>query len=456
MMILKKAVPRRAVLRGLGATVALPLLDAMVPAFTALAQSPARPVRRFGITYVAMGQARNIGGEIDYWTPKTVGQLELSQILQPLAPYRDQLVVISGLDNKPGDSRLGDPGGAHSRVCPAWLSGVHPKPTVAADFEAGTTIDQIAARELGKQTELPSLEMSLFSTEFAGACETGYSCAYTNTVSWASPNRPLPMENNPRAVFERLFGDSGSTDPQVRLARMRTNRSILDSVSDKARRLTNRLGSRDRVKLTEYLESIRGIEARIQKAEQEKTTQELPRLDSPAGIPDAFPEYCQLMYDLQLLAFQADLTRVITFMMVRDLSQRAYPECGVPDAQHAISHHQEDPATIAKYAKVNSYHVSMFGYFLEKMRTTNDGDGSLLDHSLLLYGSAMGNSNRHDPKDLPMMLAGGGAGRLQGGRHLRYEQTPVSNLYMTLLDKLGAPTDRIGDADGQLEGLWNL
>lgn len=456
MVITRKGLPRRTVLRGLGAAVALPLLDAMVPAFTALAQSPARPVRRLGITYVAMGQARNIGGDLDYWTPKQVGSLELSEILQPLEPFRDRLVVVSGLDNEAANSRVGDPGGAHSRCCPAWLSGVHPKPTVAADFEAGTTMDQIVAKELGRQTELPSLEMSLFSTEFAGACETGYSCAYTNTVSWASPTQPLPMESNPRAVFERLFGDSGSTDPAVRLSRMRTNRSILDSVNEKASRLATRLGSRDRVKLTEYLEAIRGIEMRIQKAEQEKAMHLLPTLDQPAGIPDAFEDYCKLMYDLQLLAFQADLTRVITFMMVRDLSQRAYPECGVPDAQHAISHHQEDPATVAKYAKVNAYHVSMFGYFLEKLQATPDGDGTLLDHVLLLYGSAMGNSNRHDPKDLPMLLAGSGAGTLKGGRHLRYEHKPVANLYMTMLDKLGVSADRLGDADGRLEGVWDV
>ena len=456
MIITKKAFPRRAVLRGLGATVALPLLDAMVPAFTALAQSPARPVRRLGITYVAMGQARNIGGDIDYWRPKTEGALELSPILQPLAAFRDRLVVVGGLDNPAGNSRPGDPGGAHSRVAAAWLSGVHPKPTVAADFEAGTTVDQIVAREFGKATQLPSLEMSLFSTEFAGACETGYSCAYTNTVSWASPTRPRPMENNPRAVFERLFGDTGSTDSAVRLARMRTNRSILDSVNEKAVRLQNRLSTRDRVKLTEYLDAIRSIETRIQKAEQETTTHELATLDQPAGIPNEFEEYCKLMYDLQVLAFQADLTRVQTFMMARDLSQKAYPQCGVPDAQHSLSHHQENPESIEKYAKINAYHVSMFGYFLDKMQATRDGDGTLLDHTLLLYGSAMGNSNRHDPTDLPMLLAGGGAGTLKGGRHLRYPGKPVSNLYMTMLDKLGVPTARVGDADGQLEGVWDL
>ena len=365
--------------------------------------------------------------------------------------------MIGGLDNPAGNSRPGDPGGAHSRVAAAWLSGVHAKATVAADFEAGTTVDQIVAQEFGKATQVPSLEMSLFSTEFAGACETGYSCAYTNTVSWASPTRPRPMENNPRAVFERLFGDTGSTDPAVRLARMRTNRSILDSVSEKAVRLQNKLSMRDRVKVTEYLDAIRSIEARIQKAEQETNTNELATLNQPAGIPNEFEEYCKLMYDLQVLAFQADLTRVQTFMMARDLSQKAYPECGVPDAQHALSHHQENPESIRNYATINTYHVSMFGYFLDKLQATRDGDGTLLDHTLLLYGSAMGNSNRHDPTDLPMLLAGGGGGTLKGGRHLRYPGRPVSNLYMTMLDKLGVPTtDRFGDADGQLQGVWDL
>lgn len=456
MIITKKALSRRTMLRGVGATVALPLLDGMVPALTALAQTPAHPVRRLGVTYFGMGTARNAAGDIDYWRPKTDGGLELSPILQPLEAHRDRLVVVSGLDNKPALSHPGDPGGAHSRICPAFLSATKAKATVGGDYACGITMDQVAAKELSKHTQLPSLELSLFGTEFAGACETGYSCAYLNTISWGGTTQPMPMENSPRAVFERLFGDSGTTDPAARRSQMRAERSILDAILEKTASLKNRLGARDRVKVTEYFDSIRSIEQRIQKAEADDGIRELPLLTAPTGIPDAFPDHAKLMYDLQLLAFQSDMTRVITFMLVKEATSKAYPESGVPDGQHGLSHHGENPETIARYAKLNAYQITMFGYFLEKLQATNDGDGSLLDHTLLLYGSGMGNSNQHHPGDLPILLAGGAAGRLKGGRHIRSEGTPVANLYVTMLDKLGVPVERIGDSSGALQGIWDL
>ena len=456
MIITKKALPRRTVLRGMGTTLALPFLDGMMPALTALAQTPANPVRRLSITYIGNGVARNAAGDIEYWRPKTEGPLELSPILQPLEAHHDRLVVVTGLDNKPGFAVRGDPGGAHSRISGSILSGVHPKATIGGDYATGVTVDQLAAKAFGAQTQLPSLELSLFGGEMAGACETGYSCAYVDTVSWASPTQPLPMENNPRAVFERLFGDSGTTDPQARLGQMRRERSILDAIVETTVGLQRRLGARDRAKLADYLESIRSLEQRIQRAEADDTTRELPLVTRPAGVPDSFSDYCKLMYDLQVLAFQADLTRVNTFMMVKELSNQAYPESGVPDGQHGLSHHNENPETIAKYAKLNTYQITMFGYFLEKLQATADGDGTLLDHSLLLYMGGMGNPNMHHPGDLPVLLAGGAGGRLKGGRHMRFEGTPIANLYVAMLDKLGVPVERMGDSTGELRGIWEL
>jgi Protein of unknown function (DUF1552) len=441
----RKILPRRTVLRGLGATIALPLLDAMVPALTAQSATSANAVRCLSLIYIGNGVAPG------YWTPRGEGRaFEMSPILEPLESIRDHLVVLSGLDNKPGLALVGEPTGGHGRVAPAFLSGVHAKPTEGADFKAATTIDQVAATQLRGVTELPSLELCLESPELAGSCDVGFSCAYTNTICWTGPTTPLPMENNPRAVFERLFGDTGSTNPALRLERLHERRSILDSLRQRVSRLQQKLGPRDRSKMTEYLEAIRDVERRIETAEAQ-SARELPVVDQPAGVPPTFAEHAKLMFDLQVLAYQCDLTRVITFMMVREISNRSYPEVGVSDAHHALSHHGEVPEKIARLAKINHYHTQMLAYYLEKLRSTPDGDGNLLDHVMVLYGGGMYNSNQHDTHNLPLLLAGGGVGRLEGGRHIRFKEgTPLTNLHLTLLGKLGVMAERVGDSSGEL------
>ena len=450
-IITKRAIPRRTVLRGLAATIALPLLDGMVPALSAHANTAAKPVRRLGVVYIGNGAV------MPAWTPATTGgAFEVSPILAPLAPFRDRLLVLTGLDNTPADALQGEPPGGHGRVSAAFLTGVHARPTEGADFEAGISIDQIAARELGQETQLRSLEVGMDSTEMAGACDAGYSCAYVNTLCWRDPTTPLPMEHNPRAVFERLFGDSGSTDPAARLASMRSDRSVLDSVTEKVTRLRSQLGSSDRAKFSQYLESIRDIERRIQKAEAQGV-REMPTTEQPVGVPATFEEHAKWMFDLQVLAYQSDLTRVITFMLARELSPRTYPETGVPDPHHSLSHHRENPEQLAKMTKINAHHAKMFAYYLEKLQTTPDGEGSLLDHVMILYGSGMGNSNEHDPHNLPLLLAGGGAGEIMGGRHIRYaEGTPLTNLYMTMLRKVGLRVERIGNSTGELEEVSDI
>jgi hypothetical protein len=330
------------------------------------------------------------------------------------------------------------------------------KKTEGADIHAGLTMDQIAAREFGKETQLASLELALESVEFLGACDGGYSCAYTNTISWRSPTTPMPMENDPRALFERLFGGSNSTDPAARQIQIEKERSILDSVVDKVARLQRELWPRDRAKLNEYLEAIREVERRIQKAE-EQSTRELPVVDQPAGVPATFEQHAKLMFDLLVLAYQCDLTRISTFMMGREVSQRAYPELGVPDAHHDTSHHQNDAAKLEKLSRINTYHMKMFAHFLERLRATPDGDGTLLDHSMFIYGAAISDSNVHMHDDLPLVLVGGGAGQIKGGRHLRFPKgTPVTNLHLTVLDKLGVPLENLGDSTGRLEQLADL
>ena len=452
MIITKMALPRRTVLRGLGAAIALPLLDSMVPALTALAQTPANPVRRLGVVYIGMGAAPG------YWTPEgeSATAFELSPILEPLEPFKNRLVVVSGLDNEPAVTRIGEPGGGHGRISGAFLTGIHAKATEGADFQAGISIDQIAAAEIGQQTQLPSLEMQLDFTELSGSCDAGYSCAYQNTLCWRGPTTPLPMENDPRAVFERLFGDTGSTDPAVRLARVKSDRSVLDSVLERVRRVQSGLGPRDQSKLNEYLESVRDIEKRIQKAEAQGM-RELPSVNQPVGIPDSWDEHAKLMFDLQVLAYQSDLTRVITFMLVREASQRVYPETGLPDPHHPLSHHQNEPENIAKLSKMNTYHVKLLAYYLNKLQSVADGEGSLLDNSLILYGGGMSNSNLHDPHDLPILLAGGCAGQVKGGRHLRYAPgTPLANLYLTMLHKVGVQAERVGNSTGELKELAEI
>ncbi len=375
MIITKRAIPRRAVLRGIGATLALPLLDAMVPAASALQRSAAAPIRRVGVVYVPNGMM------MADWTPATEGAMaELSPILQPLAAYRDRMVVLSGLSSKPPAAIPG--GGNHARASTRFLTDVPPKLTQNSELQAGVSVDQIAATVLGRDTQLTSLELSLDGRDFAGSCDVGFSCAYTNTISWRNETTPLPMENDPRAVFERMFGDSGTTDPAARRARIQEDRSILDAVTEQIARLQRGLDSRDRAKVDQYLEATRDIERRIRMAE-EQSGRELPRVDQPAGVPPTFEEHARLMFDLQVLAYQSDLTRVITFMMGRELSGRPYPEIGVNDAHHPTSHHQNDPVKLAKLSKINTFHTTQFAYYLDRLAATPDGDGSLFDHVVL-------------------------------------------------------------------------
>ena len=445
MMIFKKAIPRRTFLQGVGATLALPLLDGMVPAMAAVGDKRAT---RLSFVYVPNGII------MDKWTPATEGAgFQMTPILEPIASYRDQMLVLSGLDCKNANPQPGEGGGDHERGSGAFLTGVHPKKTGGADIQAGTSIDQIAAKELGNQTELASLELTLDFAEFVGGCDPGYSCAYTNTISWRSPTTPIPMENNPRQVFERLFGSSDTTNPAERIARIRKDRSILDAVSQDVSRLVTGLGPTDRRKLTEYLDAVRDVERRIQKAE-EQSSQELPSMTRPVGIPATFEEHYKLMADLQALAFQADKTRVITFLVAHEQSTRAYPEIGIPDPHHPLTHHSGDQEKIAKVVQIQTYHAKMFSYFLEKMRSTPDGDGSLLDHMMIVYGGSISDANVHKHEDLPILLIGGGDGSIKGGRHLRYpKDTPVTNLFLTLLDKMGARTENFGDSTGKVDLL---
>lgn len=446
MFLSNKTLPRRTFLRGLGATVALPLLDGMVPALRAAIRLDG--ARRFAVVYVPNGVI------MDRWTPTAEGAaFELSPTLQPLEPFRDRLTVLSGLDNQVANPRPNEGAGDHARAAGTFLTGVHVKKTEGTDLQAGTSMDQLAARELGKATQLSSLELTMEYTEMLGACDAGYSCAYSNTIAWRTPTTPLPMEMDPRAVFERLFGDGDSTDAATRAARVKEDRSILDAIVEDVARLGRSLGSRDRAKLDQYLEAIRDVERRIRRAE-EQSTREMPVVSRPAGVPESFEVHAQLMFDLLALAYQADLTRVATFMMGHEVSSRAYPEIGVADAHHPISHHQGDRSKIEKCAKVNLFHMQSFAYFLDKLRSTPDGDGALLDSSLILYGSGMSDGNLHAHLDLPVLVAGGAGGRLKGGRHLRYPKgTPVANLHLTLLDKLGVPMDAFGDSTGSLTEL---
>ena len=436
MIITKRYLPRRTVLRGLGASLALPLLDGMVPALSAQRATAANPVRRLGAIYVPNGV------EMRAWIPSAKGTaLELSPILGPLEPVRDQVCVLSGLADKPAIPLEGEGVGDHARAAATWLTGVHATKTEGPDIRAGVSMDQIAARELGKQTQLASLGFAIDSVEVLGACDQGYSCAYTNTIAWRNATTPLPMENNPRAVFERLFGAADSTDPSARLARLRQDRSILDFVTSEANGLDNKLGAGDRLKMDQYLDAVRDVERRIQRAE-EQSDREIPVVEQPVGIPDTFEAHARLMCYLLALAYQTDLTRVSTFMFGKEVSGRSFPEIGVPGGHHGYSHHQNDPNNLAMLAKINTHHIAQFGYFLEKLRDTPDGDGSLLDHSLFVYGAGISDGNLHFHLDLPTLLVGGGAGHLEGGRHLQYpSETPLTNLHVSVLDKLGLPIE---------------
>lgn len=438
MIITKKALPRRTFLRGAGVTIALPLLDAMIPSFSDAAV--ASPVRRLGFVYIPMGC------NWFQFFPKEVGKLtELSPTLSTLTPVLHQVTVISNLELKNSYSP-----GNHATSNSGFLSAARAKMTEGADYELATTVDQIAAKQLGKQTPLPSLELAVDATTPIGACDGGMSCIYETSLSWSSPTTPLPAEANPRVVFERLFGDGGSAAD--RLAALREDGSLIDFVSDDIAHVQKKLGPGDRTKLSQYLDTVREIERRIQKAEQQTANSAAPDLTRPIGVPSAYGDHAKLMFDLQALAMQADITRVITFQLAREASTRTYPEVGVPEAHHPTSHHGNDPEKLAKLAKINAYHVSLFAYYLEKLKSTPDGDGSLLDHSMILLGSGMGNPDVHNHVNLPIVVAGGGAGKLKGGRHIKYEEpTPLANLHLTLLDKVGIHLDSFADSKGTID-----
>jgi len=446
MTITKKALARRTFLRGLGTAIALPLLDSMIPAMAATAG--AKAPMRLGFVYVPNGIIPKD------WLPKTEGSgFDFMPTMKPLEPFREKLLVLSNLAQVNGRA-LGDGGGDHARAGATWLTGVHPKKTQGVDIHAGISADQLAAREMAKSTQFASLEIGIEEPYLAGSCDSGYSCAYTNTISWRSPTTPNPVEISPRAVFERLFGDGGTTDPAVRLKRSQQDRTILDYVSADLARMQPGLGARDKSKLDEYFESIRDIERRIQKAEQQSATMKMPVMERPVGIPDSFEEHARLMADLMVIAWQTDMTRVVTFMMAREGSNRSYREIGVPDGHHAVTHHQNDPEKIAKTQKIDEYHVKSFAYLLKRLDETKDGDGTLLDHSLLLYGSSIRDGNVHDHHDLPLVLAGGKSAGIKGGRHIRYKpETPMNNLLLTLLDRSGVPGDTLGDSTGKVDQL---
>jgi len=447
MIVTRKSLHRRTFLRGLGTTLALPLLDSMVPALAA-ANAVKSPIR-LGFVYHPVGMI------MDRWTPLTEGAgFEITPTMKALEPFRERMVVMSGLAQVNGRA-LGDGPGDHAREGATWLTGVHPKRAEGA-VGCGISVDQIAARELGKQTQLASLELGLEAPSLAGACDQNYSCAYTNTVCWRTPTTPLPMEPNPRAVFERLFGDGESTDPAARRAMLDEERSILDYVAGSVDRLETKLGPRDRSKLSEYLDAIRDIERRIQKAEQQSAQLGLPVMERPPSAPEAFEDHAKLMMDLEVMAFQTDITRVITLMLGRAGSNRSYRAIGISDGHHSISHHQNDPEKIDKVAKIDAHLVDTFTYFLAKLQSTPDGDGSLLDHSMIVYGSALSDANAHTHHDLPTVVVAG-AGQIKGGRHIRYpKETPLNNLFLNLLDKAGVRSENFGDSTGKLAYLSDV
>jgi hypothetical protein len=446
MFISKNHLPRRTFLRGVGVTLALPLLDSMIPAQTPLSKTAAKPFQRLGFVYVPHGMI------MAQFTPIQEGSnFKLTRILTPLDPVKESLTIVSGLHNYAADSN-GDGGADHARSPSTWLTAVHPKKTEGEDVRAATTIDQMAAQKISQDTVFPSLEVATEDTTgLVGACDSGYSCTYINTISWRTPTTPNPMEINPRVVFDRLFGE-GST-AEERLSRMQEDRSILDGVTQKLNKLQGKLGASDKTRVSEYVENIREIERRIQLSQKRNSS--LPNLpESPVGVPDSYDEHVKLLFDLQALAYQADLTRVSTFMMARELSSRSYPWVGVPDPHHSTSHHQNDPVKIEKLAKIQSYHLSLLSYFLQKLKNTPDGDGSLLDHSLIMYGSCMSNSNAHDHGPLPVVLAGGAAGNMKGYRHLKYQDgTRYGNLLVSVLDKVNVHLDNVGDSNQRLAGL---
>jgi len=444
MIITKKALPRRTFLRGMGATLALPLLDAMVPAATAATKTAALPVRRLGYVFMPMGcdQSR--------WTPRgTDGTLgELSPILNALGPVRDHVTAFTNME-----LRNAYPG-SHATSNSSFLSAAKAKHTESSDYYLGTTADQLAAQQIGRATQLPSLELSMDMLQTTGQCDNGYACVYQNNLSWSSPTTPLPSEAHPRIVFERLFGEGGSL--AERRAALRKRASLLDWVTEDIAALKRKLGPADQAKVSEYLDTVREVERRIQQAEADAATSTLPAdLERPLGVPAAYADHAKLMFDLQVLALQGDITRVVTFQLARETSNRTYPEIGVSDPHHPLSHHGNDPEKIARMSKINAFHVSLFAYYLERLKATPEGNGSLLDHSLILYGSGIGNPNVHDHTNLPILVAGGAAGGMKGNRHIRYDQpVPLANLHLTLLDKVGVKIDSFADSTGKIDGLF--
>jgi hypothetical protein len=447
MFLTKKAISRRTILRGAGTAVALPLLDAMIPAFAPAATTA--PVKRFGVVYHPNGVI------YDKWLPTGAGSnFELSPTLKGLEPFKDKLIVVTGLFSDPAEP-YGDGGGDHSRACGSYLTGVHVKKSDSL-LENAVSMDQIAAKAFERDTQLSSLQMTADENSLLGSCDLGYGCAYSSTVSWLTPTLPLMAENNPRVLFERMFGSSDSTDARVRAARLKQDRSLLDSVNDRVSQLQRKLGTADNRKVNDYLAALRDVERRIQKAE-EQSSKELPDVHQPAGIPDNFVDQVRLLYDLQLLAYQSDLTRVITFLYGREQTGRPYPQIGVPEGHHPLTHPQNDPVKMEKCTRIQRHHIELFAEYLGKLRDTPDGDGSLLDHVILLFGSGISNSDRHTHGPLPTFLVGGGAGTLKGGRHLIYpEHTPLTNLQLTLLNKLGVPAEKLGDSTGQFNELSEL
>jgi hypothetical protein len=456
MIISNKALPRRTFLRGVGATMALPFLDSMLPAFSTTTRAASSTPMRLGYVYTPNGiiGASNKSPKPFMWTPKTSGaNFEFSPTMKALEPFRDQLNVFSGMAQVTGRA-LGDGPGDHARATATFLTGVHPYKTGGADFKLGISADQIAAKELGKYTQLSSLEIGLEPQPLAGNCDSGYTCAYMS-MSWRSPTSPLPAEINPRAVFERLFGDGETTDPKARLARLESQKSVLDYIAGSLSRLQSRLGAGDKRKLDEYLDAVRDIERRIQLAEEQNAVTQLPHMERPSSIPEDYLEYTKLMMDLFVVSWQTDMTRVTSFMLGRDGSNRAYPEIGISDGHHSISHHQGDMERVEKLIKIDELHVGLFGYLLNRLKETQDGDGTLLDHSLVVFGSSLSESNIHTHDDLPIVLAGSGNGQIKGNRHLVYQkETPLNNLFLTMLDAANVPNvEGFGDSTGRLTGV---
>ena len=437
MVITKMVLPRRTFLRGMGATLALPFLDAMVPAMSARAPGTSR----FAAIYVGNGM------NMFDWTPPTEGVgFELSPILQPLEPFRNRTLVLSGLDNYPATDQ-GDTGGQHPRAAPAFMSSVPPKQPEGADVQAGTTVDQMIAELICRDSKLPSLEVSVDRNDVVGACDHGYACAYMNSMSWKSPTEPLPAETNPRFVFERLFG-SGDT-AEARAIRVQEDRSILDGLAEEISALSSKLSGHDRTKLGEYLDAIRDVEQRIARAELTNNDFAVP--ERPVGVPETFREYAELMFDLQVLAFQADVTRVTSFMMARENINRSYNEIGLPEAHHSMSHHGNNPEKMQDFSKLNTYHVNTVAYYLDKLQSVPDGDGTLLDGTVVLYGSGMSDGNTHNNYSVPIVLIGGPENGLEGNRHLVYPKgTPLANLSLSLVSKFGVGVETFGDSTGQL------